>query len=459
MLIDTETSGLDPYNDELIELAAVRIKNNEPVADFQSLCRPKKEINGFIQDLTGITNKELKKAPPLKKVLKQFVDFVGDSIIMGHNVERFDINFLIYNCHRELKRQFKNDYVDTLKLARRYLYDIENHKLATVAEYFNAPNTAGAHRAHADCLLTYYIYKELKQFIKRPPVRALKKTRPVIEKAFVRLKGILEGIFIDGVVTKQEFKEIKKWYEEYKANYTNPLFTPLLKAVYEAMADGEITPEECDNILWVCKNIVTENKYSVAVKYEIQNLHGIIEGILADGIITDGEVRGLNTWLAEHENLKGTHPFDDISSMLEDVLADGVIDDYERKQLKALFEDCINTRITGGLDSREVQELTNINNICSKDSSVVIKNKLFCFTGDSIKELKRAEIAEIITQKGGVYKDTVVKDTTYLIVGGVASPLWAYAPYGRKIEKALEWRKKGIQIQIIKEADFWAAIK
>ena len=115
VLIDTETSGLDPYNDEIIELAAVRIKNNEPVADFQSLCRPKKEINGFIQDLTGITNKELKKAPPLKKVLKQFVDFVGDSIIMGHNVERFDINFLIYNCRRELKRQFKNDYVDTLK--------------------------------------------------------------------------------------------------------------------------------------------------------------------------------------------------------------------------------------------------------------------------------------------------------------------------------------------------------
>ena len=100
-VVDIETTGFSLTGDEIIELSAIKVKNMERIADFSMLINPKKQINSFIENLTGITNAMVKNQPDIKIVLKKFKDFIQDDIILGHNV-RFDAGFI----HREMKINF-----------------------------------------------------------------------------------------------------------------------------------------------------------------------------------------------------------------------------------------------------------------------------------------------------------------------------------------------------------------
>ncbi|MDD3364133.1 MAG: BRCT domain-containing protein [Syntrophomonas sp.] len=82
---------------------------------------------------------------------------------------------------------------------------------------------------------------------------------------------------------------------------------------------------------------------------------------------------------------------------------------------------------------------------------------LFCFTGVSSKA-KRSDIKAIVESKGGIFKNTVVKDTTYLIVGNGGNPCWVFSCYCRKVEQAVNLRKAGHGILIVHEKDFWDEI-
>ena len=95
--IDIETTGLDPLFDDIIELGAVRIQNGEEVDVFNALVNPGYDIDPFIIDLTGITNEMLNGALPISKVLPLFLEFAGNELLIGHNVN-FDINFIFDAC-------------------------------------------------------------------------------------------------------------------------------------------------------------------------------------------------------------------------------------------------------------------------------------------------------------------------------------------------------------------------
>ena len=100
VVIDIETTGFDPYYDAIIELSAIRIINNIQVEHFSSLVKTTKSVSNFITELTGISNDMLSKAPIIKDILPQFYEFIGDSVIVGQNVN-FDINFIydnLMNC-------------------------------------------------------------------------------------------------------------------------------------------------------------------------------------------------------------------------------------------------------------------------------------------------------------------------------------------------------------------------
>ena len=91
---DIETTGLDPMYDEIIEIGAIKIENGKEIETFSTLIKPEYEINDFITELTGITNEMVQNAPKINEVLTRFMDFIKDSIILGHNIN-FDINFIL----------------------------------------------------------------------------------------------------------------------------------------------------------------------------------------------------------------------------------------------------------------------------------------------------------------------------------------------------------------------------
>ena len=160
VIIDIETTGLDPQKDKIIELAGIKIKNNKIVEEYSSLINPEMIISNFITELTGIDNYMVCKEPTIEIELKNFLNFIGNSLVIGHNVN-FDINFIYDNALKYYNKIFENNYLDTLKLSRKLL-NLENHKLKTLSEAFNI-DYKNAHRALRDCYITFNVYNKLKE--------------------------------------------------------------------------------------------------------------------------------------------------------------------------------------------------------------------------------------------------------------------------------------------------------
>ena len=163
VVIDLETTGLSPSSDEIIEFGAVLVENGRVVAEFSSLANPGHEIDPQIVRLTGITNSALSKARPVKDVLYDFLHFVADHPIVGHNVG-FDVNFLYDSAMRHFGHGIDNDWIDTMRLARRSVHSVSNHKLATLLNHYGIENK-NAHRACSDARCAHELYEILKRFI------------------------------------------------------------------------------------------------------------------------------------------------------------------------------------------------------------------------------------------------------------------------------------------------------
>ncbi|MDE5593328.1 MAG: 3'-5' exonuclease [Clostridiales bacterium] len=161
VVVDIETNGLSTDDCEIIEVSALKCRGYEVIESFSSLIKPTEPIGWFITNLTGITNEMVEDAPDAADVLGRFYDFVGKDIIIGHNVN-FDVNFLYDKLWLHNGLVLDNDFVDTLRLARKALPHISNHKQTTIAEYYGIP-THGAHRALRDCEICNQCYLNLKK--------------------------------------------------------------------------------------------------------------------------------------------------------------------------------------------------------------------------------------------------------------------------------------------------------
>ena len=164
-VIDTETTGRSPQWDHIIEVAAVKISDGQEVGRFSSLIQPPSMPGGtfvdeFIAALTGITDEMLAGAPFAPDVLGEFATFVGDAPVVGHYVS-FDINFLYDSFDRYLDRPFSNDYIDTLRLARKLHPEMSHHRLADLVDLFGVTHN-DAHRAMGDVEATAECFVRLK---------------------------------------------------------------------------------------------------------------------------------------------------------------------------------------------------------------------------------------------------------------------------------------------------------
>jgi DNA polymerase-3 subunit epsilon len=164
VVIDLETTGLDPKFDEIIECAAVKVENGIITADFQSLIKPSFPIDGFITELTGITNEMLEVAPSIHSILPKFIEFIGDNVVVAHNAN-FDINFLYDACREVLPNNaFSNNFIDTMRFSRRLFKTERHHRLIDLVERFGIA-TEVEHRALSDVMKTKDCYEYIKKHI------------------------------------------------------------------------------------------------------------------------------------------------------------------------------------------------------------------------------------------------------------------------------------------------------
>lgn len=150
---DTETTGLDPENDFIVELGAVVFEKGIPTASFQSYVNPGICIPAEVSALNHITDEMLAAAPAEIDVYPEFMKFLGDAasgkaLICGH-VAAFDLSFLCKALDRlGIEAVFR--FIDTRQLATQ-IPELEHHSLAAVAEYFEIPHEK-AHQAKEDAL-------------------------------------------------------------------------------------------------------------------------------------------------------------------------------------------------------------------------------------------------------------------------------------------------------------------
>jgi ATP-dependent DNA helicase DinG len=152
--LDIETTGLDPQNDAILEIGAVRFNGKRIEAEWSTLINPGRLIPPFISQLTGITNEMVKNAPPIRAVLDDLVSFVGNAPVLGHSV-RFDLSFLARYGALDL-----NEYIDTYELAAVLLPTSSRYNLGALAQSLGIP-VQNAHRALDDARTTSAVFLQL----------------------------------------------------------------------------------------------------------------------------------------------------------------------------------------------------------------------------------------------------------------------------------------------------------
>jgi NAD-dependent DNA ligase len=288
-------------------------------------------------------------------------------------------------------------------------------------------------------------------------------TRQRVDKAVQTLQGFVRGISIDNELNSTEVAELMNWGREYADLLGKAPFNELKEKLDEILSDGQIDPEELEDLLWVCRNLSPESDYFDAVTHDIQQLHGIMHGIMADGLVTVEEAAGLQAWLDDHADLKGTYPYDELDSLLTVILKDKQIDQQEQEMLRSFFEDFIDYSLAKKVRAESLRVKSALTKsftlpgVCAMCPEVEFDGRVFTFTGTSTKAT-RQQIVDQITGLGAAFSPNVTSRTHYLVVGAGGNPCWAFSCYGRKVEKAVDFRKSGGAIVIVHESDFWDAV-
>lgn len=158
VVFDIETTGLNKQDDEIIQISAVKFIKDKKVDIFDSFISLSRHssLPLKITMLTGIHDEDLGGAPNISDVLNKFDKFIQDLPLVGHNIERFDIPFLINNGF------YRQDIetLDTWRIARSKDIDVPNLKLPTLKNYFGIQNKS--HNALEDCVTNAIVYRRLR---------------------------------------------------------------------------------------------------------------------------------------------------------------------------------------------------------------------------------------------------------------------------------------------------------
>ena len=157
VVYDLETTGLSSQYNEIIEIAAAKVKHGMIVDEFSSYVKPKRPINEFITELTSITNDDVRMAEPIEIVLPRFQAFIENTVLVAHNAS-FDNAHLYQNLKNLNRYNGLIPTIDTMQLAKvRYGHKLKKFNLKAVAKFFDV-ELEQHHRAIYDAKTTAYIF-------------------------------------------------------------------------------------------------------------------------------------------------------------------------------------------------------------------------------------------------------------------------------------------------------------
>ena len=292
-------------------------------------------------------------------------------------------------------------------------------------------------------------------------------TKTYITRTIARLYGMVEGLTIDYQLNEKEISGLYNWMESHISLVEVEPFKGLWALLNDILEDQVIDNDEKEELLEWCSEIINERGFLEGLTSVFRTLHGILSGIVADEKITKDELRGLEDWLLDYEDLQQWWPMNEISSMIKEVLKDGKIDKAEHKRLSEYFNDFVEYPLEH-VTLHDKEYLTNkhlnchspffkpIASICEKNPEINFQGSYFCLTGPAVSG-SRKDLSYMVNKLGGIAANTIVNKLNYLVIGAQSSPAWIYSTYGRKIETVIQKNQSKNNIHIIQEKDFVAA--
>jgi DNA polymerase III epsilon subunit family exonuclease len=243
VVIDIETTGLDPSNDEIIELGAVKVVDDVIVDTFSALCKPRKEIPQKITDINGITNEMVSNAKSASDILPDFIAFIGDLDIIAHNA-KFDLAFIYDNYYKISNKPFNNNYVDTLRLSQELLPEMTGHRLVDLIEKFEIQTTA-LHRAIDDSKSVHFCYQKMKMY---------KLEKAIKEEEWSKRIHYLENIMGD---------DLETYVKESRKRFGSEMYLGLLEGMlikkYKRIAIDSYKQQKYQDVIDICQKAISES--------------------------------------------------------------------------------------------------------------------------------------------------------------------------------------------------------
>ena len=172
VVFDLETTGFSPIKDKIIEIGAVKVENGVITDKFSTFVNPKVPIPFEITNLTSITDDMVMEAPDIETILPQFLEFVGDAVLVAHNAS-FDVSFIEQNCrYQDITPDFTS--VDTVAMARILLPTLSKFKLNVVANALHI-SLENHHRAVDDAGATAEIFVKFMEMLRARNIKTLTK--------------------------------------------------------------------------------------------------------------------------------------------------------------------------------------------------------------------------------------------------------------------------------------------
>lgn len=238
-VIDLETTSKYPTRAEIIEMSAVRVRSGKIIAQYSQLVKPSAPISKVIENFTGITNEMVEHSPAIGIVLKNFINFIGDDIILGHNIAAYDSTILYDLCQQYGLREFNNKMLDTLWYSHYCDIEVSDYKLTTIAKYFGIEYQA--HRALNDCTANFYVYEKLKERFRGFYIftgrRKTAMTITGIKPEYTELKD--KRVVLTGEFSSGKRSTIKSYLEERGAKVTGSVSSKTDYLIIGALGSSE----------------------------------------------------------------------------------------------------------------------------------------------------------------------------------------------------------------------------
>lgn len=165
VVVDVETTGMNPTEDRITEIAMMKVQGSVLVDEFSTLVNPLLTIPNHITSITGIDNVMVQNAPPAREVVPFLVEFLGDAIFVAHNAA-FDWGFVSETARRERGIELHNQKLCTVKLSARILPHLPSKSLGPVTQHLGI-KIPERHRASGDAYATALVLVKYLSYVQR----------------------------------------------------------------------------------------------------------------------------------------------------------------------------------------------------------------------------------------------------------------------------------------------------